>query len=177
MRKPLPLTEKICMALVFILVPVIVLGYVTLPSQEPLVTVKVRVDEINYDQSGPILGALSDQYRDAYIRKLKSRGDIEFVSAAADYQVRIMLNVAPVVCGEGEGTVSGYAAAVMMVTKVSKDLIRLDQSMYTASTIDALGKLSGKGTARILGLPPAKEDKEDKKEGRPPVVATTELNF
>ena len=172
------LTNQICTLLTFLLVAAIAFGYATRAEQQALVTTKVIVDEVDYDQAGPVMGALTEQFRDAYIKRLRSRGDIEFVSSpSADYQCRVMLNIIPVICGESEESIGGYAVTTLMVTRVKKDLVRLDQRMYTAPTVADLAKSAARATAQTLGLPETKEEKEDKAKGRPTVVASQELKF
>lgn len=136
-------------------------------SQQTLTTIKFRVDETDYHLSGPIMGAVADEFRSAYIKELQKRGDIEFVSAGATYQVRVMNSVTAVVCGEGEGKVGGYSAAILLVSKVSKESIRVDLSIYTSATIQEAAKQAASATVRILEMPPTKEDK------KVPVVSTT----
>lgn len=135
-------------------------------SQQTLTTVKFRVDEVDYHLSGPIMGAVADEFRTAYINELRKRGDIEFVSSGANHQVRVMNSITAVVCGEGEGKVGGYSAALLLVSRVTKESIQVDLSIYASPTIQEAAKQAALATVRILGMP----IKEDKKA---PVVTTT----
>jgi len=134
-------------------------------AQQTLVTLRVRVDEINYEQTGPILAPSADEFRTALIKQLQRRGDIEFVSANADFHIRIIINIAQVYCIQGEKP-SGYSASVLLVSKVTKETIRLDQTIFTAPTIDGTARDAAEGIEKILGLPRKKEDK-------PAVINTT----
>ena len=153
------LTNSIAITLTFLILSAVGIGYATRAEQQVLTPTRIIIDEASVESLGPMLGSASEEFRSLFIKRLQKRGDVEFVSGKSDFDCRILHSIAPI---RIDGKIEGWSVAVVLLTRKSKDVVRIDLGIFNDGSLDNIAKLAAKATAELLHLPEFKDEDDEK---------------